>query len=114
MRRKLSLDVDALTVETFVAGDVGRTGTVRAHGTTEHTDCWGLCEQVTGPVFICTYNDACLQSLNCDTNDTNCGGNTCEGSCTQCDAGSCLGQTYCQYTCIDRECNYSVEPYCLG
>jgi hypothetical protein len=108
MRRKMKLDVEALTVETFVAGDAGRLGTVRAHESGA-TDC-----PETGPVFICTYNEACLGTMDCDTQQTNCGGNTCEGSCTQCDAGSCRGQTYCQYSCIYRECNPSVEPHCLG
>lgn len=118
--RKLMLDLEELTVETFATtAPDGRGGTVLARGTTEYTDCWGMCQGQTAPVLYCTYNEACMNTIACDTSMSVCEGRSCQISCDSCN-GTCAGATCVGVTCgagetcVDHVCNYSFEPYCYG
>ena len=84
--KKISLDLDALRVESFETTTDARTarGTVRGAESaepTEATHC-GSCEASCGPTF-------CLFTC----------GQSCEPTCGDSCHGSCMGET-CELTCI--------------
>lgn len=67
--KKMKLDFDALTVETFETGKdtVKREGTVKAHANTLDgsptcnggNTCWDSCDGVCGTYFCATIDDSC-------------------------------------------------------
>ena len=96
--KKLSLDLDALLVESFVTGGRGgRTGTVRGFDSTAATDCGGCEPGGSGQAY-------CADTLyGCNTN-TACSNYTCQNGCHFTD--TCPGRFTCETTCP----NYTEAP----
>ena len=95
--RKVTLDLNELTVESFSTGDVVGMGTVRGHD--GPTDC-SLCG-----------NDGSLSAYNCNacpSNNTCFGQNTCIDTCDGM-ANTC--QASCNGTCMDLMCQWSRQHY---
>lgn len=93
--KKLSLDIDALAVESFdTTGDAAlRAGTVRGHGFTETTCGQFICDCPTGS------GDTCQPEL--------CGGET-----DDCTAGTCPSVV--GHTCVQPSCFYSCPSTCAA
>jgi len=106
--RKMRLDLDALTVESFeVQGAAGR-GTVRAHESdTEGALCGGTLYCANDTFDPCQGgNSAATACGPCPgTANTNCGQQTCARTCH----ASCLGPPA---SCGGETCVHTCEPWC--
>ncbi len=80
MKKKIKLDLDQLSVETFetVAGNRGREGTVYGHATE-----WTLCDP---PCTGESCDHSCGSCVTCDPRMRTCNAMTCDGSCHACTA----------------------------
>jgi hypothetical protein len=84
MKKKLTLDADALRVESFAAGAGGARGTVLGH-TDRYTDCWGPCGVNTQDGgMMCGASNTCTDDPlagDCRSNfyDTRCALTNCDG-----------------------------------
>lgn len=92
--KKLSLDIEALAVESFdTVGDAaGRAGTVRGHGFTETTCRQFICDCPSGSGASCDP-EMCQTGIDCPTEEVGCGSGF--------------------HTCVQPSCFYSCPSTCM-
>lgn len=108
--RKIRLELEHLEVDTFeTTSAAGGKGTVRGRGTTEYTQCWGLCGDDSDGAFGCgggteegctldVYNDNCYSyAQQCPM--TVIPSATCYGTCGAPGGDSVCGAWVCSADC---------------